>query len=109
MGGQTGRQTLLLTMNKASYPFLDPKNNAGRAANRKASDEYQCQEEEASDFRDWSESWNGAVEKARLREVGEHAASHNGGERENRQRLAERAAELVDRGAEQSSAHGWLR
>ncbi|MFE1802991.1 hypothetical protein ACFW9L_43410 [Streptomyces sp. NPDC059517] len=30
-------------------------------------------------------------------EVGEHAASHNGGERVNGRRLAERATELVDR------------
>ncbi|MDX2935573.1 hypothetical protein [Streptomyces ipomoeae] len=33
-----------------NYPFPDPKNDAEREANREAADEYQRQEEEASDF-----------------------------------------------------------
>ncbi len=38
--------TIVLRLN---YPFPNPKNNAEREANRKASDEYQRLEEEASD------------------------------------------------------------
>ncbi|MEU5298590.1 hypothetical protein [Streptomyces umbrinus] len=42
-------------MASIDYPFPNPKNNAEREANREASDEYQRQEEEASDFLDWEE------------------------------------------------------
>ncbi|MEU6357002.1 hypothetical protein ABZ896_48190 [Streptomyces sp. NPDC047072] len=42
-------------MASIDYPFPNPKNNAEREANREASDEYQRQEEEASDFIDWEE------------------------------------------------------
>ncbi|MDX2521597.1 hypothetical protein PV355_41825 [Streptomyces stelliscabiei] len=40
-------------MASIDYPFPDPKNNVEREANRKASDDYQRQEEEAADFLDW--------------------------------------------------------
>ncbi|MDX2557643.1 hypothetical protein [Streptomyces stelliscabiei] len=42
-------------MASIDYPFPNPENNAEREANREASDEYQRQEEEASDFLDWEE------------------------------------------------------
>ncbi|MGW1364519.1 hypothetical protein ACWCQP_44835 [Streptomyces chartreusis] len=40
-------------MPSIDYPFPDPKNEAERAANRRASDDFQRQEEEAADFLDW--------------------------------------------------------
>ncbi|MFC7979056.1 hypothetical protein ACFUT3_27935 [Streptomyces cinereoruber] len=38
-----------------NYPYPDPKNDAERAANRQAADDYQRQEEEGADFLDWEE------------------------------------------------------
>lgn len=42
-------------MASIDYPFPDPKNDAERAANREAADDYQRQEEEAADFLAWEE------------------------------------------------------
>ncbi|MEU3830974.1 hypothetical protein AB0F36_37670 [Streptomyces sp. NPDC029080] len=38
---------------QSHYPDPDPKNEAERAANRQAADDYQRQEEEGADFLDW--------------------------------------------------------
>ena len=42
-------------MASINYPYPDPKNDAERAANRQAADDYQRQEEEGVDFLDWEE------------------------------------------------------
>nr|WP_185930691.1 hypothetical protein [Streptomyces sp. WAC05458] len=40
-------------MASINYPYPGQKNEAERAANRQAADDYQRQEEEDADFLDW--------------------------------------------------------
>ena len=40
-------------MASINYPYPAPKNEAERAANRQAADDYQRQEEEGAHFLDW--------------------------------------------------------